>query len=132
MFPGISTKELEGSGSRSGSGEGEEFESSGLRNGRECILNFLMMNTEINRNVITSLGELGIVGVLCFDDVIREDTDNYTCTISNELPQTTRITGTSNPVSLIVLGEMRLKHRCPFYTLWENFYHCVQYLAHGI
>ena len=67
-----------------------------------------MMNTEFDRDMITSLGELGIVSVLSFDDVIREDTDSYTCTISNELPQTTRITRTSDPVPLVVLGEMIL------------------------
>ena len=68
-----------------------------------------MMNTEFDRDVINSLGELGIVGVLCFEGVIREDTDNYTCSISNELAQTTQITRTSDPVPLVVLGEMRLR-----------------------
>ena len=84
-----------------------EFESSGFRTGGggESISNLLMRNTEFDRDVITSLGELGIVSVLSFDGVIREDTDNYTCTISNELPQTTHIMRTSDPVPLVVLGE---------------------------
>ena len=117
MFPEISTNEFEGSGSSSGSGGEEEFEGSGFRSvsgGGESISSLLMMNTKFDRDVITSLGELGIVGVLSFDDVIREDTDNYTCTISNELPQTTRITRTSDPVPLVVLGKMRLRASVQF------------------
>ena len=65
------------------------------------------MNTEFDRDVINSLGELGIVSVLSFDSVILEDTDNYTCTISNELPQTTHIMKTSDPVPLVVLGKKK-------------------------
>ena len=57
-----------------------------------------------------SLGDLGIVGVLRIDSVLRGDTGDYTCTASNQLPQTTVITATSDPVPLVVLGELNLPH----------------------
>ena len=63
------------------------------------------MNSDLPVERITSLGGLGIVGVLSIDGVVREDTGNYTCTVSNQLPQTTVITKTSDAVPLVVLGK---------------------------
>ena len=54
---------------------------------------------------VRSLGELGLVSVLSFEEVVREDTANYTCTAVNELPETTRIVNVSDPLPLVVLGE---------------------------
>ena len=84
--------------------ETTDFESELMMN--DSISELLMMNTDISVDVILSLGELGIVSVLNINSVVREDTDNYTCTIRNQLPQTTTITRISNPVPLVVLGEM--------------------------
>ena len=54
---------------------------------------------------VRSLGELGLVSVLSFEEVVREDTANYTCTAVNELPETTRIVNVSDPLPLVILGE---------------------------
>ena len=69
------------------------------------ITNLLMMNSDLPVQRITSLGGLGIVGVLSIDVVVRGDTGNYTCTVSNQLPETTVITETSDAVPLVVLGK---------------------------
>ena len=53
-----------------------------------------------------ALGELGLVSVLSFEAVTREDTAEYTCTASSVLPQTTTLEVTSPPISLTVLGEL--------------------------
>ena len=54
---------------------------------------------------VDELGDLGVVGVLTFDSVVREDTDSYTCTATNFLPETTVLSTVSDPVLLVVLGE---------------------------
>ncbi len=64
-----------------------------------------MMYTEIDMDRITSLGELGVVGVLSFASVVREDTGSYTCTATNELPETRTIPTTASAVPLVVLGK---------------------------
>ena len=61
--------------------------------------------TDISVEDVRSLGELGLVSVLSFEEVVREDTANYTCTAVNELPETTRIVNMSDPLPLVVLGE---------------------------
>ena len=61
---------------------------------QELFMNFL------------ALGELGLVSVLSFEAVVREDTAEYTCTASNMLPQTTTLENTSSPISLTVLGKV--------------------------
>ena len=55
---------------------------------------------------ISSLGELGVVSVLSFDQLEREDTANYTCTATNMLPQTTTLTALSPSIPLVVLGTL--------------------------
>ena len=64
----------------------------------------LMMYTEVYMDMITSLGELGVVSTLSVDSVTRGDSGNYTCTATNQLPQTRTITTTSSPVPLLALG----------------------------
>ena len=60
---------------------------------------------EVYMDMITSLGELGVVSVLSVESVTRGDSGNYTCTATNQLPQTRTITTTSSPVPLLVLGK---------------------------
>ena len=56
-------------------------------------------------NDVDALGELGVVGVLVFESVERDDTVSYTCTATNELSQTTTLSTLSEPTQLVVLGE---------------------------
>ena len=65
-------------------------------------IEFLIM---VYMDMITSLGELGVVSMLSVDSVIRGESGNYTCTATNQLPQTRTITTTSSPVPLLVLGK---------------------------
>ena len=51
----------------------------------------------------------GLVGVLYFNNVVREDTSNYSCTASNELSETRLITTPSAMVSLTILGKVILQ-----------------------
>ena len=69
-----------------------------------------MLHPEVSEEQISSLGELGVVGVLRIAGVVREDAGNYTCTATNQLPQTTLITATSAPVPLIILGEQVMSY----------------------
>ena len=77
------------------------FESSG--NG--SIGGLLESMTEFNTRDLRSLGKLGVVSVLRFDRLEREDTANYTCTATNMLPQTTTLTALSPSIPLVVLGK---------------------------
>ena len=54
---------------------------------------------------VDGLGDLGVVGVLSFETVERDDTDSYTCTATNFLPETATLSTVSDPVMLVVLGE---------------------------
>ena len=83
------------------------YESSGfvVGSGQEDISD-LLMGTGVTMEMVMSLGELGAVGMLSIRGVVREDMGDYTCTASNELPQTARLNTTST-VSLVVLGKMR-------------------------
>ena len=51
------------------------------------------------------LGELGVVGLLSFNETVRGDTANYTCTATNSLPETTTLTAISGNIQLVILGE---------------------------
>ena len=82
---------------------GSGFDSSGYM-GSGTIASLIGM-TDISVEDVRSLGELGVVSVLSFEEVVREDTANYTCTAVNELPETTRIVNVSDPLPLVVLGE---------------------------
>ena len=81
---------------------GSGFDSSGYM-GSGTIASLIGM-TNISVEDVRSLGELGVVSVLSFEEVVREDTANYTCTALNELPETTRIVNVSDPLPLVVLG----------------------------
>ena len=84
-----------------------EFESSDFveGSGGVTISDLLLMNTDVTPDEIASLGELGVVSVLSIDKVEREDTGNYTCTATNQLPETRVINVTSSQVPLVVIGE---------------------------
>ena len=63
---------------------------------------------------VKTLGELGVVGVLVFQMVEREDTANYTCIVRNSLPETTELSAVSTFIQLVVLGKyrrLRVAHR---------------------
>ena len=81
------------------------FESSGFM-GSGTIEGILEAMTEFNVNDFHLLGELGVVSVLSFNRLEREDTANYTCTATNMLPQTTTLTTLSPSIPLVVLGKL--------------------------
>ena len=81
------------------------FESSGFM-GNGSIEDLLESTTEFNTHDLHSLGELGVVSVLSFDRLEREDTAKYTCTATNMLPQTTTLTALSPSIPLVVLGKL--------------------------
>ena len=81
------------------------FESSGFRS-NDSIGELIEPMTEFNTRDLRSLGELGVVGMLTFDRLEREDTANYTCTATNMLPQTTTLTALSPSIPLVVLGKL--------------------------
>ena len=87
-----------------GSGS-SSFESSGFT-GNGSIEGLIESMTEFNTRDLHSLGELGVVSLLSFDQLVREDTANYTCTATNMLPQTTTLTALSPSIPLIVLGKL--------------------------
>ena len=79
--------------------ESSEFVGNGLIGG------LLESITEFNTRSINSLGALGVVSVLSFGQLEREDTANYTCTATNMLPQTTTLTALSPSIPLVVPGK---------------------------
>ena len=81
------------------------FESSGFM-GSGSIEGLIESMTEFNTRDLRSLGELGVVSLLSFDRLEREDTANYTCTATNMLPQTTTLTALSPSILLVVLGKL--------------------------
>ena len=81
------------------------FESSGFM-GSGSIEGLIESMTEFNTRDLRSLGELGVVSLLSFDRLEREDTANYTCTATNMLPQTTTLTALSPSIPLVVLGKL--------------------------
>ena len=81
------------------------FENSGFM-GNDSIGELIESMTEFNSCDLRSLGELGVVSMLIFDRLEREDTANYTCTATNMLPQTTTLTALSPSIPLVVLGKL--------------------------
>ena len=65
-----------------------------------------LLQTTFNMTDTSSLGELGVVSLLSFDRLEREDTANYTCTATNMLPQTITLTALSPSIPLVVLGKL--------------------------
>ena len=87
-------------GSMSSSFESSGFMSSG------SIEGLIESMTGFNTRDLRSLGELGVVSVLSFDQLEREDTANYTCTATNSLPQTITLTALSPSIPLVVFGKL--------------------------
>ena len=81
-----------------------EFESSGYT-GSGSIMGLLMMYTDVTVDQVRQLGELGVVGLLSFENTVRRDTGDYTCTGTNMLPETTTLSVVSNNIPLFILGE---------------------------
>ena len=52
----------------------------------------------------SALGDLGVASMLIFTELRREDTANYTCIASNNLPATQGLFTKSAPISITVLG----------------------------
>ena len=70
------------------------------------VVDLLMMYTTFTVDQVLQLGELGVVGLLSFEETVRGDTANYTCTATNSLPGTAMLTTTSGNISLVILGEL--------------------------
>ena len=87
-------------------------EDSGMN--RVQILSFAVVNTTgggmapsvggVDSGEVLALGELGVVSVLTFTRVLREDTANYTCNATNSLPEPGVLSVVSTPIALTVLG----------------------------
>ena len=58
----------------------------------------------VDTREVSALGELGVVSVLMFTSMRREDNANYTCNATNSLPDTGVLSVVSAPISLTVLG----------------------------
>ena len=58
----------------------------------------------VDTREVSALGELGVVSVLMFTSMRREDTANYTCNATNSLPETGVLSVVSPPIPLTVLG----------------------------
>ena len=69
------------------------------------VVDLLMMHTTITVDQVLQLGGLGVVGLLSFEETVRGDTANYTCTATNFLPETTTLMVKSKGIPLIILGE---------------------------
>ena len=54
---------------------------------------------------VLQLGELGVVGLLSFNETVRGDTANYTCTATNSLPETAILMAISDDIPLVILGK---------------------------
>ena len=86
-----------------------DFESSGYM-GSGSIENLLMMHTNFTVDQVQQLGELGVVSLLSFEDTVRRDTANYTCTATNSLPETTTLMDMSGNIPLVILGETNTEY----------------------
>ncbi len=79
----------------------------------------LVQMTGFSTEQFESLGEFGVVGVVTFEILEREDSDMYTCTATNSLPETMELVNISVPVQLVVLGMvgMQMTHWSQSLTL---------------
>ena len=73
--------------------------------GNSSIADLLTKHTTFSVDQVLQLGELGVVGLLSFEETVRGDTANYTCTATNSLPETTSLTAVSDSLPLVILGE---------------------------
>ena len=85
-----------------------DFQSSGYA-GNGNLVDLLTMYTTFTVDQVLQLGELGVVGLLSFEETVRGDTANYTCTATNSLPETTTLTAVSDSLPLVILGEKTIK-----------------------
>ena len=69
------------------------------------IVDLLIMHTTFTMNQVLQLGELGVVGLLSFQETVRGDTANYTCSATNSLHETTTLTTVSHSIPLVILGR---------------------------
>ena len=81
-----------------------EFDSRNISNEISGFVGSVLLERFLNKNTVTSLGELDIVSILRFHSVVREDTATYSCVASNRLEQTTTLRETSDPVQITILG----------------------------
>ena len=91
------------SSSEKAAANGSSFQASGW-NG--CVADLLMMHTSFTVDQVLQLGELGVVGLLSFEETVRGDTANYTCTAANSLPETTMLKTISSNILLAILGML--------------------------
>ena len=73
--------------------------------GNGSIADLLMMHTSFTVDQVLQLGELGVVGLLSFEETVRGDTANYTCSVMNSIPETTTLMLVSENIPLKILGE---------------------------
>ena len=83
---------------------GNGFQNGGFMDG--TIKNLLNMYTDSTVEQILSLGELGIVCLLYFEETVRGDSTNYTCIATNALPETTTLMDVSGNIPLVILGTL--------------------------
>ncbi len=87
-----------------------EFESSGYTVSGS-IVGLLMMYTDVTVDQIRQLEELGVVGLLSFENTVRGDTGDYTCSGTNMLPEITTLSEVSNNIPLFILGKCFLYYQ---------------------
>ena len=82
---------------------------------RESILNLLGSHTDLTVEQIHDLGDVGVVGLLLFEEILEDDAGNYTCMATNTLPESTWM-DVSDSIPLVILGKRYnyecLYHRC--------------------
>ena len=69
-------------------------------------MSLLMMHTSFTVDQVLQLGELGVVGLLSFENSVRGDNGNYTCSATNSFPATRTLTTMSGRIPLVILGEL--------------------------
>ena len=73
--------------------------------GNNSVTDLITKHTTLSVDQVLQLGELGVVGLLSFEETVRGDTANYTCTATNSLPETTTLTAVSDSLPLVILGK---------------------------
>ena len=81
-----------------------DFQSSGYM-GSGSIVSLLLMHTSFSVDQVLQLGELGVVGLLSFENTMRRDNGNYTCNATNNFPKNTTLGSMSDIIPLVILGE---------------------------
>ena len=86
-----------------------DFQTNGYT-GNGSLVDLLMMHTNFTVDQVLQLGELGVVGLLSFEETVRGDTANYTCAATNSLPETRTLKTKSENIQLVVLGKTHTEH----------------------